>query len=148
MRTLMQQGHHMVARFNAGPHLGQALMVCDAYGKYHPRVVLESTPIVKGVHIMRLARELADAFSNEKSLQSWDGFDNIVFHAKYNGSEYEPMAYLFASTIEHDYQFGVVYPVDDLDVNNLANLICQMLNGRDISHFLINEGGEVKWGGK
>ena len=46
MRTLMQQGHHMVARFNAGPHLGQALMVCDAYGKYNPRVLLESSRIV------------------------------------------------------------------------------------------------------
>lgn len=137
-------GHHVSARLPLGPnqeHIGQMVLMCDSMGVYHPRVVLEPCPLLNEIHVLKLARELTDAFTHDKPLKAWSLFreDKLVFHTRIEGHR----AYLFVSDSKADYQFGLVERVDVCDPDGMAKLICTILNGYPPMDFELKRNGEI-----
>lgn len=142
-------GHHMVGRvpiYSPTQKIQQSLLVCKNHYDYTIRALFEPNPIMQEIHIMKLARELADAFSNDKPLQSWDIFKdkNVVFYVSRPPNDVIGDDLLYVSDTKYDYNWGVVMNTPSLDAYNLSNLICHMLNGQDIDRFLIASDGTVE----
>lgn len=136
---------HICGRLPLGTKLqkiGQIIFMSDTDGTFHSRVILEPCSLFHDIHVLKLARELTDGLNKDKKMKTWELFQNedIVFSAKY----YDNIAFLFVSNKESDFQFGIVKNVCGVDGHDLANLICHMLNGKNIDKFKISMNGGVE----
>lgn len=135
-------GHHITGRNKFGKHVGQVLMVSDYNNVYTPRLVLEPLDnYFTEIHAMKLARELVEIFNEDKPIKTWENYEDelMVYHAKHEGTG----SFLFLSTKDFDFQIGYLPHVADKDNITLANLICHMLNGKDVDRFEIIPSGDV-----